>query len=63
MAFVGVERFVHFRQREEIVTTLEQKYGLSLSSGEVSDLCRRFLVYLDALHQARAGALRQAQRS
>lgn len=60
MTFVGVERFVHFRQREEIVSTLEQKYGLSLSSGEVSELGRRFLVYLDALHQARAGMLRQA---
>lgn len=60
MTFVGVERFVHFRQREEIVTTLEHSYGLSLSSGEVSDLCRRFLVYLNALHEARAGALRQA---
>jgi hypothetical protein len=60
MTFVGVERFVHFRQREEIVTALEERYGLTLSSGEVSDLCRRFLVYLDALHRARAGAIRQA---
>ena len=59
LTFVGVERFVHFRQREEIVTALAQQYGLSLSSGEVSDLCRRFLVYLDALHLSRAGALRQ----
>ena len=59
MTFVGVERFVHFRQRAEIVTALAQKYGLSLSSGEVSDLARRFLVYLDALHQSRAGELRR----
>lgn len=60
MTFVGVERFVHYRQREEIRATLEQKYHIVLSSGEVSVLGRRFLVYLEALHHARAPDLRAA---
>lgn len=58
--FVGLERFVHYRQRAEIQATLAREYGIALSSGEVSELGRRFLVYLEALHHARAGALREA---
>lgn len=60
MTLVGLERFVHYRQREEIRADLEQKYGVTLSSGEVSELAGRFLVYLEALHQARAPQLRKA---
>ena len=60
MTFVGRERFVHYRQREEIQATLTRQYGIALSSGEVSELGRRFLVYLEALHYARAAALREA---
>jgi hypothetical protein len=60
MTFVGIERFVHFRQREEIRALLEQRYVVRPSSGEVSDLGRRFLVYLEALHIARAPDLRAA---
>jgi hypothetical protein len=59
MVFAGVARFVHYRQREEIRATLEREHGITLSSGEVSELNRRFLVYLEALHQDRAGALRE----
>jgi hypothetical protein len=60
MTFVGIERFVHYRQREEIRATLERQYGIALSLGELSELSRRFLVYLEALHVARADALRRA---
>jgi hypothetical protein len=60
MTFVGLQRFVHYRQREEIQATLTHQYGIALSSGELSDLGRRFLVYLEALHHARAQALREA---
>ena len=60
MTYVGLERFVHSRQREEIRATLREAYGVVLSTGEVSALGRRFLRYLEALHQARAGALRAA---
>lgn len=63
MTFVGCQRFVHFRQRTEIRADLEQTYGITLASGEVSDLARRFLVYLEALHQARGAELRKALES
>jgi hypothetical protein len=60
MVHVGLERFVHHRQREEIRASLEREHGIQLSSGEVSELGRRFLVYLEALHEASAPALRSA---
>ena len=60
MTYVGLERFVHYRQREEIRVTLGDKYHVMLSSGEVSELARRFLVYLETLHNARAPELRAA---
>lgn len=60
MTFVGLQRFVHYRQREEIRSSLRQQYGITLSSGTISQLCRRFLQYLEALHKARAPDLRQA---
>jgi hypothetical protein len=60
MAFIGRERFVHQRQREEIRAALHDRYALVLSSGEVSALARRFLVYLQALHEQHAPELRAA---
>ncbi|RKX37177.1 MAG: hypothetical protein DRP64_17595 [Verrucomicrobia bacterium] len=60
MVFVGLQRFVHYRQREEIRATLLDKHGVSLSSGEVSELARIFLGYLRVLHEARAKELRSA---
>ena len=60
MTLVGLARFVRFRPREEIVRDLEREHGLSLSTGEVSHLCRRFLGYLGALHEARAPELKRA---
>ena len=60
MTFVGLERFVRYRQRQEIRATLDQQHGIALSLGQISLLARRFLVYLEALHEARAGVLREA---
>jgi hypothetical protein len=60
MTFVGLARFVAYRQREEIRIELRDRYDIVLSSGEVSTLGRRFLVYLEALHAAHAPALRAA---
>ena len=57
---VGLLRFVHHRQREEIRATLREEYGVVLSTGEVSVLGRRFLRYLEALHHACAEPLREA---
>jgi hypothetical protein len=60
MVFIGLERFVHHRQREEIRAALQTRYAIALSTGEISELARRFLVYLEALHRAHAPELRAA---
>jgi hypothetical protein len=56
----GIERFLHHRQREEIRSELVQRYGISISSGQVSDLAAHFLEHLEALHASRASELRAA---
>jgi hypothetical protein len=56
---VGLERFVHYRQRDEIRATLGAE-GVELSEAQISLLGRRFLGYLEALHCARAPELRAA---
>ena len=60
MVYVGLERFLHHRQREEIRASLAADHGISLSSGEISLLSGRFLAYLERLHHASARALRAA---
>ncbi len=60
LVYAGFERFLHHRQREEIQEALRVKYGLSISTGTLSDLTRLFGEYLRALHQDRAGELRAA---
>ena len=57
---VGIERFLRHRQREEIRGELEQRHGIGLSSGQVSELAARFLEHLEALHASRAPELRAA---
>ena len=58
MVFVGLRRFIHHRQREEIRAELLQHHGLQLSTGEVSRLTKVFLAYLERLHRDRAPAIR-----
>ena len=60
MVFVGLNRFLHHRQREEIRSALFDQYGVKISTGEVSALSRRFLQYLDRLHRLRAPKIREA---
>jgi len=62
MVYVGLARFLGHRQREEIRADLERETGLSISSGEVSTLSRRFLCYLRALHEERSPSLAAALR-
>jgi hypothetical protein len=59
LVHVGLERYLHKRQREEIRDGLEKQHGLSLSTGEISTLAHDFLVYLETLHQRHAPTLRQ----
>jgi len=60
LAHVGVERFVRFRRRDEIREDLLARWGIELSTGEVSSLAKKFCVYLKALHVSRAKALGKA---
>ncbi len=59
MVFVGLQRFVHERQREEVREALRAEHGIEISTGKVSTLQRRFVVYLQCLHAARRDAIRQ----
>jgi hypothetical protein len=59
---VGLERFVHYRQRNEIRALLAAE-GVDASDGQISLLAARFLDYLEALHRDRAPALRAALAS
>jgi hypothetical protein len=58
MVFVGLARFLSQRQREEIRADLLNEHGLSISTGEVSALSRRFVRYMGQLHRARSKELR-----
>ncbi|MEK9145284.1 MAG: hypothetical protein AAB339_06725, partial [Elusimicrobiota bacterium] len=60
MVFIGLERFLRHRQREEIQAKLKSDYGITLSTGEISGLARLFLNYVRRLHEARAPRLRRA---
>lgn len=57
---VGMARYLRNMQREEIRTELLCKKDIILSTGTISQLCDRFLLYLEALHLNRASALRAA---
>ena len=60
IVFVGLQRFMHHRQREEIREALQADYGVVISTGEVSALQHRFVAHLQRLHAARRDAIRQA---
>lgn len=59
---VGLARFLKNRQRKENLQKLLDKHRISLSSGQVSILARRFLDHLEALHWKRAPQLAAAMR-
>jgi hypothetical protein len=63
LVHIGLARFIHCHQRDEIRADLETQHGITLSTGEISSLSQRFLVYLEALHWKSAPALRQALES
>jgi hypothetical protein len=58
MVCVGVKRFLEHQQRDEIRTTLLEEYGIPLSTGEISNLTKQFVQYLDRLHRARSESLK-----
>lgn len=60
MVSAGQQRFLRYRQREEIQSVLREKYGITISTGEVSALSRLFTQYMARLHRARSGLLAAA---
>ncbi len=56
---VGLARDLSGQQREEIRQALSQVHGIELSQGSVSNLCDRFLHYLEALHRGRTPEFRR----
>ena len=55
---VGLARYLDGKQREEIRAELYSKIGVELPDGTITNLCDRFLIYLEALHLMRAPILR-----
>ena len=60
MVQVGLDRFLRHRQRDEIDEGLKSDYGIHASNGAISELARRFLIYIESLHRACAPSLRAA---
>jgi hypothetical protein len=58
MAWAGRKRWVEYEQRDDIQEALKDRFGIELSTGEISTLTHDFLVYLKALHDKRAPELR-----
>lgn len=58
MSFIGRQRYLAHRQRQEIQDDLNQQYGIVLSTGEISNLERSFTLYLKTLHEAKAAPIK-----
>ena len=58
IVYVGLARYLRRKQREEICDELFRKRAIKLSVGTVSNLCDRFLLYLEALHLVRSPYLK-----
>jgi hypothetical protein len=58
MVFVGLKRFLEHQQREQIRTMLIDEHGIGLSTGEISNLAKRFVDYLGRLHRAHSQSLK-----
>jgi hypothetical protein len=60
MVFVGLGRFLDRRQREELQAALRFEHGVTISTGEVSELEQRFATYFARLHRHRADKIKAA---
>lgn len=57
---VGLRRYLGGKQRVEICEELLQYKGIKISEGTVTNLCDRFLIWIEMLHRLRAPYLRAA---
>ena len=62
IVYAGLARYLRRMQREEICEELFRKRAIKLSPGSVSNLCDRFLIYLEALHLLRSPRLKLAMQ-
>jgi len=60
MIFIGLKRYLEHWRRDKIRTALCDEHGIHLSTGEVSNLNKRFVQYLGRLHRRRAEELKAA---
>ena len=60
IVYVGLQRYLAGKQREEIREQLREIKGIELSDGTVTNLCNRFLQMLETLHLLRTPYLRAA---
>ena len=51
VCFVGIEKFLHCKRREQIQEAAQERYGISLSDGSVTDLGVEFLLRLAYYHK------------
>jgi len=58
--FVGIERYLHHRQREEIQVKLKTEHNIAISTGEISNLAKRFLRHFESLHLSCSEDLKKA---
>ena len=56
---VGLQRYLHYRQREEIREYL-RKQDIDISTGKITNLAHSFLRHLSLLHERRSPALKEA---
>ncbi len=57
--FAGMSRYLDYRQREETLEALKAR-GIALSTGTISNLTKRFIGHLEALHLTNLEGLKQA---
>ncbi len=60
IVWIGMARYLRNLQRQEIRTELFRQKDIILSDGSISEICNRFLLYVEALHITCAPALRIA---
>jgi hypothetical protein len=60
IVYVGLARYLRRKQRDEIRDELFRERGIHLSAGTISNLCDRFLLYMEVLHLVRSPYLKAA---
>ncbi len=58
--YVGIRRWLMYRQRTEIQEELQEKHGITISTGKISELSRDFLKHIKILHEMKSPDLRKA---